>query len=148
MVSLLTNFPIRHCPSIGHPIRNVSAPVPCPLRRRDRIKVGIGCVLGRRKAAGLLSHFEAESWEAASELAYVAGSNGLLDSRCNRRSMFLAVVEDLVVAGGAHGRILLWDRVLGFLIQARDGPFNAVHASILLPNAEISEKQESEKFST
>lgn len=98
----LTNFPVRHCPGICHPVRNVRTPVPCSLRGRDGIEIGIRRILRRRKTAGLLSHFEAESREAASELTYVASSHGLLDGRGNGRGMLLAVVEDLVITGGSH----------------------------------------------
>lgn len=115
--SKLTNFPIRHRPRIGHPVGHIRSPVPCSLRGRDGIKVGIGCILGRCKAAGLLSNFEAETRETAAELAYVTGSNGLLNGRGNRRGMLLAIVEDLVVG---HGGVMLWGRVLRFWSQVRD----------------------------
>jgi hypothetical protein len=50
----LTNLPVGHSPAICHPVGEVGHGPPCSLRRRDRIKVGIGSSRRPSESAGLL----------------------------------------------------------------------------------------------
>jgi hypothetical protein len=50
----LTNLPVGDSPTICHPVGKVSHGPPCSLRRRNRIKVGIGSSRRPSESAGLL----------------------------------------------------------------------------------------------
>ena len=65
-------LPVRDGPGVGHPVGDISAPVPGPLGRRDGVEVGIGSAFGFREGRFFASHFETEAWEAVAELAHCA----------------------------------------------------------------------------
>ena len=103
----LTNFPIRHGPSISHPVGDIREPIPRPLRRRDGVEIGIGGLRGLRKTAGLLTDLEAEVRQAASELAYMTGLDSL---RLGGNWRLLLAVELFFIARSHGGRE--WDAMV------------------------------------
>jgi len=75
-----TNLPVGHGPRVGHPVRHIGAHTPCALRRRNRIKVGIGSARSRGKAAGFLVDSQRKAttpdWLG---LAHASGGCGAID---------------------------------------------------------------------
>lgn len=94
----LTNCPIGHCPSIGHPVCDIRRPTPCSLGRRNGIEVSVGRVLRLREGAGLLLDLEVEVWETLPDLA---DGHTMIDCRSGWRAMLLVIVHVLVIF--SHG---------------------------------------------
>ena len=96
----LTNFPVGHCPGIGHPVGNISTPVPCSLRRRDRVEIGVGQIRRLRKTTRLLTDLQTEARQYP-PLGHVTGRHRFR-RRGSRRTVLLPVRDALLY--GCHGK--------------------------------------------
>lgn len=96
---LLTNFPVRHCPGIGHPVGDIRAPVPCPLRRRDGVEISIGSAVRRGKAALLVTDCETEA--AFLQAGHVTSDNGLVGGGDGGA---ILLIEGFIIVGCHDGR--------------------------------------------
>lgn len=97
-----TDFPIRDCPGVGHPVGHIRHHAPGPLRRRNGVKVGIGGIWGCGKTAGFLVDGKAEA-----KAPLEAGRRTLFD-RLDRRELGVMLLEAtvgcFVVVVRCHGR--------------------------------------------
>ena len=98
-VYIRTHFPVGHGPRVRHPVGDVGAHGPRPLRGRDRIEVGIGQVRRLCKAARLLANLETEAWQDPPP-RHVTLGDGF--SRGGGRRDVLVGIHD-VLLGGRHG---------------------------------------------
>ena len=112
----LTDFPVGDSPSVGHPVGDVRAPVPCSLRWRDWVEVGIGSVLRGSEAALLLTDLKAELGYASSEARHLSLLDRFVDDL--RWSLLL---EGVLLVEGRHAG-LYWSCMTG-ITQSKEAMF-------------------------